>query len=152
MMGGFNMKLLWLATFLVHELIALPVHAQEMRPIVENMKETRLSYQLTRCAGLYNAFAMRIGTERMKGGEYKHIDDASLMFTRLTALSLVTEGVTSDPKLASEMALRDVKMAMELYVQRFHDNYARTGQAFSDDELIDSDFAICRAYMGSEAD
>ena len=148
MMGGFNLRQFCLVASVVSWSVALPARAVEMRPIVENMTETRLSYQLTRCAGLYNALAARLGPEQLDRNKLRGIDEAVVTFARLAAVALLQEGVTVDAKQASDLALRDVKNVMSLYVQRFHENYARTGEAFSTDELIMADLTLCSSFLG----
>ncbi len=43
--------------------------------------------------------------------------------------------------------VRDTKMIEKIYLERFEQNYANTGEAFGNDALVLSDKDFCKAYV-----
>ena len=65
----------------------------------------------------------------------------------LLALAVVMrmEGNFDGEDHHTQIVLRDTRAIADLYLERFQDNYASTGQAWATDLLLASDTQLCKA-------
>ena len=117
--------------------------AQDMRPLDELLDSAAAPYPATRCAGWYQALMEWGGKERLGDEAWAAMDTGrqSLMLFA-TGQFNQTSGNTFETDI--EMVLRDVRNVADLYLTRLERNYASSGEAFGQDEMIKSDMLICQ--------
>jgi hypothetical protein len=118
--------------------------ADEMRPLAEVAVNAAAPYAPARCAGLYQAMMEWIGIDRMGDETWETIDTArvnTIMLSALTAQN--TNGGTLEHQ--AELTARDVRNIADLYLARMEANYATGGQAFGEDDVIQSDLTLCKS-------
>jgi hypothetical protein len=115
-----------------------------MRPLAEVAVNAAAPYAPARCAGLYQAMMEWIGIDRMGDETWETIDTArvnTIMLSALTAQNI--NGGTLEHQ--AELTARDVRNIADLYLARMEANYATGGQAFGEDDVIQSDLTLCKS-------
>ncbi|MCJ8309428.1 MAG: hypothetical protein HRU27_10010 [Rhizobiaceae bacterium] len=126
------------------------VSANDLKPMMDSFAETKTSYKLTRCAAVFYALSLRTGEKKMGKEGMKQNDAIIIKFwSGATTLLMGSEGITDDLEQAYEIVGRDTQNIANLYVERFHSNYAETGHAFAMDEVFMSDFNLCQMLLKS---
>jgi len=119
--------------------------ADEMRPLAEVASEAAAPYASARCGGYYQAMMDWVGYNRMGNEAWEAADAARLNMIMLSALiAQKTNGGTFEHQ--AELTARDVRNIANLYLARMEANYASVGQAFGEDDLIQSDMALCKSF------
>jgi hypothetical protein len=85
-----------------------------------------------------------IGIDRMGDEAWETMDTARLNTIMLSALiAQNTNGGTFEHQ--AELTARDVRNIADLYLARMEANYATGGQAFGEDDVIQSDLTLCKS-------
>ena len=117
--------------------------AQQMRPLDELLDTAAAPYPATRCAGWYQALMEWGGKERLGDEAWATVDTGRLsLFHLATALFNQTSGNTFEAD--ANFVARDMRNIADLYLARMERNYATSGEAFGQDEMIKSDMLICQ--------
>jgi hypothetical protein len=118
--------------------------ADEMRPLAEVAVNAAAPYAPARCAGLYQAMMEWIGIDRMGDETWETIDTARVNTIMLSALiAQNTNGGTLEHQ--ADLTARDVRNIADLYLARMEANYATGGQAFGENDVIQSDLTLCKS-------
>lgn len=118
--------------------------SQDMKPLADVGANAAAPYAPARCAGLYQAMMEWIGINRMGDEAWGTMDTAReslIMFSAWIAQD--TSGGTIEHQV--ELAVRDVRNIADLYLARLETNYASGGQAFGEDDVIQSDLTLCKS-------
>jgi hypothetical protein len=85
-----------------------------------------------------------IGFDRMGDENWKTMDNSReslIMFSAWIAQD--ANGGTIEHQ--TEIAVRDVRNIADLYLTRMEANYASSGQAFGEDDVIQGDLTLCKS-------
>lgn len=142
---GIGAKVMRLLAFcFVSFLFAMPVLAQEMKPLSELVDSAAISYPPARCAGLYQAVMEWTGEDRMGAEVWSRTNSSreSLIFYSVL-LGQSKSGRNIEDEV--DIVIRDVRNIADLYLARMERNYAAGGQAFGEDRLIIKDLSTCKS-------
>jgi hypothetical protein len=109
--------------------------------------ERELSYLPIRCAGLYIAMGAVVPDSEKE--LVKRHEKVAAVYLQVAADLRASRYGTSTAEQVKGVRLA-VEAISRIYIQRFSDNYARRGQMFVGDELIEGDAAICREIASAE--
>ena len=124
--------------------------AQEMLSLSAALeKGAAQAYGFERCAGAWRAGAWRAiqewGGQSQWGEQYKEFD------MQRTAMNVAAIVAHKEKGLSQKEAVGANRRAVEniyaLYTERFRKNYASSGQAFGNDELVKSDVEACKVFV-----
>ena len=101
------------------------------------------SYLFVRCAGFFHGLMGYAGSSfDPKVTQQYQMSIISLSFASMEARRSRRGGEVKD---YLEEVSHDKNLIAEMYNKRMHQNYAASGQAFSDDAFIKGDWKICKA-------
>lgn len=126
--------------------VSSPALGQSMRPLLEIEDQVAAAYPPARCGGLYQAMMEWAGRDRLGEDLWESTDTArqsAILLSAMIAQSL--SGGELEDRL--EVTIRDVRNIADLYLHRFEQNYAATGQAFNGDLVTTADMQYCGALV-----
>lgn len=137
------------AVFFLFLLSTLNINAQEFLPVAEANKDgTNGLYTLERCSSLNFAILKWAGEAQLNSGGRDMFSELSEEYFALKTTALWIYEQKGFSKADAVKALdSSTKMIEKIYLKRFKENYANTGQAFGNDDLILSDKEFCKAYV-----
>jgi hypothetical protein len=124
--------------------IAVSGSAQDLGPL-NLADQSATAYPLVRCAGLYHSVLEWAGVDQLGADTWQTTDEARQTLLVLASMVYLSEGVGADADAAAEIAGRDSLAVADIYLDRFHQNYAIDGNAWGNDEVFASDLEVCRA-------
>ncbi len=116
--------------------------AQEMRPLGEVLETSAAPYPATRCSAWYHALMEWGGSNRFK--DQWETMDVARRSTLMHAILIFNETSGNSVDVDAGIVVENVKKIKDLYYNRMSDNYAASGEAFGQDELIKSDMILCQ--------
>jgi|TARA_A100001015_G_C15023640_1_gene729323 hypothetical protein len=125
------------------------LNAQDFIPAAEANKDgTKGLYTLERCSSLNFAILKWAGESQLNQDGNDIFAELSEEYFALktTALWIYEQKGFSKSDAANALE-RNTKMIEEIYLERFKQNYANTGEAFGNDALVLSDREFCKAYV-----
>jgi hypothetical protein len=123
--------------------------AQELMPLAQWLKrsanEQEPSYLFVRCSGYYMSIM------KYAGAKFSKEEQDGFTWTSITLAFAAAQvrhskdGSKMPLKDYTENVTKDVKRIADEYVKRMQRNYARSGNAVTDDQLIIGDGETCKA-------
>ncbi|WP_040306364.1 hypothetical protein [Ahrensia sp. R2A130] len=106
-------------------------------------KGAEQTYPLARCAALYLSMAQWAGEERL--GKQSYANTLAVSRNLLDSLAKIrsSKGGGSEEETFAAGA-REMGIIAQIYLDRFEQNYARTGQAWSSDKVWKEDLDLCK--------
>lgn len=127
--------------FLLISLCA-PSFAGEMQPLRSARQSAAPTYEPARCAGLLQALQEWAGKKVMNQTTWDNMNTTRELFILYASIAFSKQaGGTFDEGMT--VTLRDVRNIANLYLARFQENYALSGQAFQNDDLVNDDIDHC---------
>lgn len=127
--------------------------ASEFFPIATSVaKGANDTYVMERCAALDLSilnWAGEDGLNKFDPQLYNKMRDSYFAQKYVAVLMLANQGMTYESAVESNN--RTEKAIRNLYVERFKENYATTGQAFNNDQFIGDDMNYCVEYSKAAA-
>jgi hypothetical protein len=129
--------------------LALTVKGQDLLPLEQLLKRTpdqvEPSYVFVRCAAYYKSMVDYIGTNNLPDDVVTSTHKAASL-NAFAATKIRASNRGGSPNDYVNEVMNDVKLIVGIYDARMRENYARSGQAFARDELINGDAAVCHEF------
>lgn len=123
--------------------VAATVALAELKPLNETLStQTEKSYEYLRCAAFYTANLEWAGTQL---SEEVYSTTRQLASSLLTVAILVRSSTNdADFTIISAAVLKDTRAVADLYLEQFRGAYAQKGNAWSGNQLWESDATYCK--------
>ena len=104
-------------------------------------------YMLVRCAGLDYSVYLYGGEAQLGAQRVADLETRINLLMRTAAILRTERGIALDE--AGPQIMQETSRIADLYVERYHRNYAARGLPFTPDTVWDADMAVCREVMGA---
>ena len=129
-------------------LMASPALAGDLSPLPEALRQgADEHYMLVRCAGLYHSVLLYGGEAQLGPERTKDLEARINLLMQMAAALRMQLGI--DPDAAGTQIMQETSRIADLYVERYHRNYAARGLPFTPDPVWDADMETCREVMGA---
>ncbi len=102
---------------------------------------------LVRCAGLYYSVYLYGGEVQLGRDMVVDLETRVNQLMRMATILRIDRGI--DPNDAGPQIMQETSRIADLYIERYHRNYAARGLPFTPDPVWDSDMEVCREVMGA---
>lgn len=122
---------------------AAPIRAQEFPTLSEIVNgDHEASYPYVRCAALYYSTIQWDGNNQF-GIEVTATSEQVVAMLMEVAKKIRLKQSGNDISTIQDQVARDIASINDIYLNRYQENYSRTGQAFEGDSLYRSDLQLC---------
>lgn len=126
-----------------------PAFGDELAPIVDTLRAgADAQYLAVRCSGLYDSLLLYGGEAQLGAEIARDLEGRTTSLMQMAALMRVERGV--DPEEAGTQIMQETSRIADLYIARYHSNYAVRGLPFTPDPVWDADMETCREVVGAE--
>ena len=129
-------------------LLASGAKAEDLIPLPDALRAgADQQYMLVRCAGLYYSVYLYGGEAQLGSEMIADLETRINALIRMAAYLRVERGM--DREAAGPQVMQETSRIADLYIERYHRNYAARGLPFTPDPVWDADMEICREVMGA---
>ena len=104
-------------------------------------------YMMVRCAGLYYSIHLYGGEAQLGPETSADLETRINLLIRMAAVLRVDRGI--DPDAAGQQVMQETSRIADLYIERYHSNFAARGLPFTPDPVWDTDMETCRQVIGA---
>lgn len=120
------------------------VFAQTFAPLATILNsDYEASYPFVRCAAFYQANLEWAGKDRIGVERFEQANEAIKTLLAVSAL-VRSEQIGGGSASITDSVYVDTRKIADLYIERYRNNYAATGQAWASDEVWKSDLKTCK--------